>query len=274
MIIGTIALLTILFGGGLIDTFFVDKLDKAVKECVVDTERQKDIRADIKSTKKYIKQFNKGRKTQFKALQDLLASRTTTSVDFDDFYANLNTSRVEFQNTLIDNRLALLQKVEEDEWTSIVSFSGDVIDQREEKIDKDNQKALKKAEDNPDKATKKAAKAEEKQPFFKTRHAIIDTVNNVEKQKLMLKSLDDIMKASQEMERQIRSINVKDNDVIVRWDASREDLQQLAQKMNKLRRSSFKQLVQTHMVFKENTDESQWKTILKALNKDLNMAVR
>ena len=274
MIIGTIALLSILFGGGLIDTFFVDKLDKAVKEYVVDTERQKDIRADIKSTKKDIKQFNKGRKTQFKALQDMLASRDATKEDFDNFYAELHIGRVEFQEKLINDRLSLTQKIQEDEWTSIVAFSGDVIDQREEKIDKKNQKALKKAEDNPDKAIKKAAKAEKKQPFFKTRQAIVDNVTNAENQTLMLKSLDDMMTASHELDRQIKSINVKDNDVIVRWDATKEELQQLAQKMNVLRRSSFKQLVQTHLIFKENTDESQWEIILKALNKDLDMAIR
>ena len=274
MIIGTIALLSVLFGGGLIDTFFVDRLDKAVKEYVLDKERQKEIRADIKSTKKYIKQFNKGRKSQFKDFQEMLGSRDSTTEDFDDFYAELHNDRVEFQNELINDRLALTQKIQEDEWLSIIAFSVDAIDQREEKIDTKNQKALKKAEENPDKAQKKAAKAEKKQPFFKTRQAITDTVNNVEKQKLMLGGLDEMMTASQELERQIRSINVKENDVVVRRDAGRDELKQLAEEMNKLRRSGFDQLVQTHMIIKENTDQSQWKTIMKALNKDLNMAVR
>ena len=90
----------------------------------------------------------------------------------------------------------------------------------------------------------------------------------------MINSLDDMMTASQELERQIRSINVKDDDVILRRDATREELNQLAQEMNTLRRSGFEQLVQTHMTIKENTDESQWEIIMKELNKDLDMAVR
>lgn len=274
MIVGTIALLAILFSGGLIDTFLVDKLDKGVKEYVVDKERQKDIRADIKSTKKYVKQFNKDRKTQFKALREMLASRDATKEDFDNFYAELHIGRVEFQGKLIDDRLALTQKIQEDEWTSIVAFSRDVIDQREEKIEKKNQKALKKAEENPDKALKNAAKAEKKQPFFKTRQAITDAVADAEKQTAMINSLDDIMKTSQELDRQIRSVNVRENDVILRRDATREELNQLAQEMNTLRRSGFEQLVQTHMTIKENTDESQWEIIMKELNKDLDMAVR
>lgn len=274
MIIGTIALLSILFGGGLIDTFFVDKLDKAVKEYVLDKGRQKEIRADIKSTKKYIKQFNKGRKSQFKDLKEMLGSRTATRKNFEDFYAELHRGRIEFQDQLIDDRLALTQKIQEDEWTSIIAFSADVIDQREEKIDKKNQKAQEKAEDNPDKALKKAAKAEKKQPIFKTREAVTEAVDDVDKQTIIFTSLDDMMMASQESDRQIRSVNVRNNDVIVRRDATRDEFQQIADTMNRLRRSAFEQVVQTNMIIKENTNESQWKTIMKALNKDLDLAIR
>jgi hypothetical protein len=120
----------------------------------------------------------------------------------------------------------------------------------------------------------KAAKAEKKQPFFKTRQVISEAVAEVEKRTIMIKSLNDIMMVSQEMERQIRSINVKENDVVVRRDATRDELKQLAEEMNKLRRSGFEQMVQTHMIIKENTDQSQWEIIMKALNKDLDMAVR
>jgi hypothetical protein len=274
MIIGTIALLTILFGGGLIDTFFVAKLDKGVKEYVLDKERQKEIRADIKSTKKYIKQFNKGRKSQFKDLKEMLGSRTATRTDFEDFYAELHRGRIEYQDQLIDDRLALTQQIQADEWTSIIEFSASVIDQREEKSDKKNQEAQKMAEEDPDKARKKAAKAEQKQPFFKTREAVTEAVDDVEKQTLMFTSLDDMMMASQESDRQIRSVNVRNNDMIVRRDATRDEFQQIADLMNRLRRSAFEQVVQTHMIIKENTNESQWRTILKAFNKDLDLAIR
>lgn len=278
MIVGTIVLLSMLFGGGLIDPFIVDKLDKGVKEYVLDKERQKEIRADIKSTKKYIKQFNKGRKTQFKAFQEILGSRDATREGLDDFYAELHNGRVEFQDELINSRLELTQKIQEDEWTSIIAFSEASIDKREkkqqEKIEKKNEKAIKTAEENPDKAQKNAAKSEKKQPFFKTRQAITEAVDDVEKQTIMINSLDDMVIASQELERQIRSINVRENDVIVRRDATREELKKVAEEMNGLRRSGFEQLVQTHMIIKENTDESQWDIILKALNKDLNMAIR
>jgi len=62
--------------------------------------------------------------------------------------------------------------------------------------------------------------------------------------------------------------------VIVRRDATRDEFQQIADTMNRLRRSAFEQVVQTQMIIKENTKESQWKTIMKALNKDLDLAIR
>lgn len=46
------------------------------KEYVLDKERQKEILADIKGTKKYIKKFNKERKAYFKTFKEKLGSRT------------------------------------------------------------------------------------------------------------------------------------------------------------------------------------------------------
>ncbi len=40
MIVGTIALLTLLFGGGL-DFFFIDNLEKGVKEYVIEKDGEK-----------------------------------------------------------------------------------------------------------------------------------------------------------------------------------------------------------------------------------------
>jgi len=83
-----------------------------------------------------------------------------------------------------------------------------------------------------------------------------------------------MMIASQKLDRELRSINVKENEVIVRFDATQEEMKQIAEEVNELRRSSFEELIQIHMIIKESTDESQWDTILKALNKDLDIAIR
>jgi len=78
MIAGTVFLLSILFGGGALEVFYVDKFEKGTKKYVVDKERKSDILGDIKVAKKVIKQFNKDRKKQLKAYKKLNALQSTT----------------------------------------------------------------------------------------------------------------------------------------------------------------------------------------------------
>lgn len=71
MIIGSITLITILFFGGVSEYFLIDKLEKGVKEYVVEKNRQKEILADLKTSKAFIKEFNKKRKSQSKTFHTL-----------------------------------------------------------------------------------------------------------------------------------------------------------------------------------------------------------
>ena len=64
MIIATIALLTILFGG--VDPFLIDRLDKGVKTYVVEDSRKDEILTIIKQHKKDVKAFDKLRRTRLK----------------------------------------------------------------------------------------------------------------------------------------------------------------------------------------------------------------
>ena len=81
MIIGTIALLALLFGGGTGELFFVDQLEKGIKEFVIDKDRQKDILSDLKTSKAFIMEYNKDREVDLKYFYDINASWFTTSED-------------------------------------------------------------------------------------------------------------------------------------------------------------------------------------------------
>ena len=269
MVAGTIYLLMVLFGGGVIEAFFIDNLSKGVKEYVVDQDRQKDIRADLKNTEKAIKNFNKERKAQFKILKIMNASRATSGDEFDGFYNQLHKEHLAFQEKLIDDRLAVSKKIHANEWASIIAFSEASIDKQEEKAqkkaDKKKEKELKKSENN---------NRGEKEPFFKTRRAITESVPDTEKQQAMISGLDEMIISSRKLDSEIRSINVKENSIIIRQDATKEELKQIAVEMNHLRRFSFDQLIEFHMLIKENTDEPEWDKIMKAFNKDLSIAIR
>ncbi len=258
MIVATITVIALLFGGGVNEIFFIDKLEKGVKEYVIDKERQKDILADLKKTKKLFKKFNKERKARFKTYKKINSSRIATREELIDFYDELNKERIEFQDELIDDRLTVSKKIKADEWASIVEHSGNSVDKRKEKEQKKSEKNKNKGQ----------------VPLEKTRKAIIEIVSDAEKQKVMIGGLNDMISSFEKLESEIKSINVKENNVLILKDAKKEELKQIAAEMNNLRHFSFKQLIEFHMVVKENTDESEWDKIMKAFNKELAITTR
>ncbi|MBE9549131.1 MAG: hypothetical protein IMF09_06940 [Proteobacteria bacterium] len=75
----------------------------------------------------------------------------------------------------------------------------------------------------------------------------------------------------QKLQHALKSSNVKENDVLVRQDASKADIQQLHADMGQLRQSGLSALVEFHMLVKENTNEAEWEKIMKQFNKELSL---
>ena len=71
----------------------------------------------------------------------------------------------------------------------------------------------------------------------------------------------------------IAAINVNENDLLVRKDASRNEMKQFAEKMNGLRLAVFIHLVDFHMAVKENTDAVEWDNVMNVFNKDISLTV-
>jgi len=257
MVVATIALLTILFGGGALETFFIDDLNKGVKEYVVDEDRKKEILADLKNSKELVKEYNKQRKTRFKEFKELNTSRETTSKELTDFFNVLMDERGEFQNRFIDDRIAVSKKIKPDEWTAIIERAGPIEDKSQGKL----QEKIDKAE------------AKGKEPFEKTREAITENVLDAARQQLLLGRLDAMLNNFNELAGRIDSFNVRDSGLLVRQDASKEEMKQVAGKINELRYATFNYLVGFHMVVKENTDAPEWDKIIKEFNKDMSLTV-
>jgi hypothetical protein len=130
MIIGTIALLVMLFGGGTGELFFVDQLEKGIKEFVIDKDRQKDILSDLKTSKAFIKKYNKDREVDLNYFYDINASWFTTSEDLVMYFDKMQKKRISFQNTMIANRIGIAEKITFDEWVSILQYSNISADKR------------------------------------------------------------------------------------------------------------------------------------------------
>lgn len=255
MIIGTIALLTILFGGGTGELFFVDQLEKGIKEFVMDKDRQKDILSDLKTSKAFIKEYNKDREVDLKYFYDINSSWYTTSDDLVMYFDKMQKKRIAFQNTMIANRIGITEKITFDEWVYILQYSNISTDKR-----------IAEEQENAEKLEEK-----DKSPvvFENTRNAIKENVSDEEKQSKILDGLDDMILTFEELGNEISSMNVKGNNILVRKDASKEELKEMVEEMNVLRNLSFNQLLNFHMLVKENTVKMEWESIMKTFNKEL-----
>jgi len=257
MLVATVTILVLLFGGGAFETFFIDDLNKGVKQFVIEEDRKKEILADLKSSEKMIKEYNKQRKSRFREYKKLNTSRDTNSKELTGFFNVLMDERGNFQNRFIDDRIAVSKKIKPDEWTAIIEHAGPIEDKRQEKL----QKKIDKAE------------AKGKEPFEKTREAITKNVSDAARQQLLLGRLDVMLNNFNELAGRIDLINVRDNGLLVRQDASKEEMKQVAGEVNELRYATFNHLIGFHMVVKEHTDSSEWDKIMKAFNNDMSLTV-
>ena len=257
MIIGTVTLLVLLFGGGALETFFIDDMNKGVKQFVIGEDRKKEILADLKGSEKMIKEYNKQRKLRFKEYKKLNVSHESTSKELTDLFIVLMDERGEFQNRFMDDRIAVSKKIKPDEWTAIIEHAGLIEDKNQEKL----QKKIDKAE------------AKGKEPFEKTREAITKNVLDAARQQLLLGRLDAMLNNFNELAGRIGSFSAKDNGLLVRQDASKEEMKQVAGKINELRYATFNNLVGFHMVVKENTDAPEREKIMKKFNNDMSLTV-
>lgn len=253
MIIGTIALLTLLFGGS-VELFFINNFDKGVKEYVIEKDRQKEILADLKTSKKLISNYNKGREKQYKLFKKLNVSHETTNEDLVDLFNDLHKERLTHQEIMIDKRLSVIGKIKADEWDSIMVFSKISFDKKIEK----EQKKLEKNE----------AKGKETKVFEKTRKAIINNVSDLGKQQVLTTGLSSMINTFEELAGEAKSYYVNENDIIIRKDVTKDDLEQLAGEMNDLRSLIYDQLIEFHFLVKENTNITEWDKIMNAFTKE------
>jgi hypothetical protein len=253
MIIGISALIAILFFGGINETFLIDKIEKGVKEYVVDKERKKEITADLKEASKYIKGFYKQRSAQFKQFKEMNLSREVEKSEMEAFFEGVMKSRLEFQNKVIDDRISIIAKLMPGEWDSIMVYS--------------QQSVVKKKE----KAEEKEAKGKVSTPFAKTYKAIQDKVMEADKKESLKRSLDAFIASETKAIEQLKSMNSQDNKVLTNKNATREELLGLGNRMNEFRKKAFTELIDLHFSVRQNTNETEWTAVMKAFNKELSV---
>ena len=253
MIPALIALFSILFFGGPGEIFYVDNLEKGVKKYVVEKEIKKEILGDIKYTKKLFKEFEKERKKDFKQFMDLYTNKNTSTELFDTFFENLQYSRTDFQEKIVDQRLLIFAKLKQEEWDQIVETSETVTEKRLAKIEK------------------KEAKGK-KELFAKTKAQIETTITSAEIKMKLLNGLEFVQDETMTLENFLLSINSTQNNILADKNSGKEQLLEIIAEDNEFRKSLIESLVSFHKLAADHCSNQEWDIIIKTFSKEMQMS--
>ena len=204
MLIASITALVILLSGGF-EVFFFENVEKGIKKYVEDKQRQKELLAEVKEAKGFVKAHNKYRKSEFKKFGELLGTYETTPEDFNAFFTQVAAKQKEFEGRFIDYRITVIEKVTDEEWKKMLDLSN-------EEVQKQMAKAAKK-------------EAKEKEAHKKTRKTIEKEIAEVDKRNKILSEIDHLQEHYDALVDKINGINTVDNEVVTNKQASKAELQ-------------------------------------------------
>jgi hypothetical protein len=236
-----------LFFGG-VEYFLVDELDRGIKKYVVEKDRRKEIQDDLKGSMAILKAFNKERASKLKLFKRMNADRHVAKKDLEKFYDDRHKERVEFQQKVINERLKIIVKLNEEEWENIVSMSAE----------------------NVAKSTEKAKKKKQKDPYAGLINSVSKTVENKDlalKVATLVKNFENKHKAFND---QLKSMNILESKVVQKQDATFEELESMAKAGNNFRKEAFDAFLDFHQNLKNLTTEREWNKIMKEFNKIIN----
>lgn len=245
MIIGIVALFSVLFFGGAQEYFFIEKLEKGVKKYVVDKDRSKDILADLKLTKSMIKTFNKKRKAELSEFHSMNLDRSISRVVFVDYFEDRIEERLIFQEKMIEKRLLVVSKIEDGEWKEIINLSDAFVQKKMAKVEKKGVK----------------------DPFEAVIKTIKSNIADHNNQAKVISIVQEFKEEYMDLLNEVNAVNTIESELLRNKKTSAAEFRKLANDMNQLREKAYLRLIDLHFDLKEITSESEWNKIMKSVNK-------
>jgi hypothetical protein len=249
MLIGLATLIAALFGGGGVDYFYLDKIELGVKKEIVDKDLKKDIEDDLKDFTKKVKEFRKNREGQLKELKEKNLNKSTSEEWYADFFAERMKERIEFQNITIDTRLVVQNKITDDEWAAIMNVASGAEKKEEEKVQR------------------KEMKANDKNFFREQEKAIVENIANQEQRANILKALSIYEFVYDQIHESYEKIHSIESQFLSNRNVTKKEMLILAERMNEQRVILYKAYAIYAATTEKNTNEEDYKTIMKAFNK-------
>ena len=118
MIIATVTMLVILFGGGG-DRFSFKVFEKAAKEIIVDEVRRDQVVGIMKEADNELKDYGAHVKKSSQGLKDLVANYDTTREEFKTFFDREGWRRQGAQKRILDFRFHATKLMTAEEWKAV-----------------------------------------------------------------------------------------------------------------------------------------------------------
>jgi len=119
MIIATITVLFLMFGGGNWWVSEIKSVEKEVKQVLPDDERRESVLAALDVMKDTAKARGKAQKDTQKRLDELLEDHGSDESELRAILDEYRLGSVEFYQQLAEQRMALTEQVSEDEWSAV-----------------------------------------------------------------------------------------------------------------------------------------------------------
>ena len=251
MLIGLFTLLTILLGGGDATPFILPKAEKVVKQTVEDSDRKKDILAEVKIYTKEWKKLQKTKKKQAKAISKMNKDYSADHQAIADEFQKYRDERKRLSANLTMFRLTVQEMFTEQEWSAIIDQAVNLKPKKEKKLNKAQAKEL---------------VTQDKQ-IGVIESEIEAAFDNSEKRELAKKDLlafeDDM--ANLLVENQSYTSTVV--EVMKDQQVSQEEIEEVTNLQEKIREEAHASFLELRKNLVEISTEDNWPKLAKALGK-------
>ncbi len=249
MIIGLITLFTLLFGGGDLDAFYIDKIEQGVDKYVIDKDRKKEIKVMLEAHEKATKEFTKSRVKQIELLKESNLNKATPENWYKNFFNGQIQEREKRQDQVISQRIELQKKITSEEWSQIMILAANEATEIEVKEKKKEMK------DNDHNIFKNLEKS--------VNENILDEIRLAKSNEILKKFENSYNNVSNS----ITNIDVNQTHFLADQLATKEQMKQFTEAVNAQREELYASHTDFILQIKKHTTSEEWKSIIKEFNK-------
>ena len=242
-------LVSILFGGGSMEVFFIDKIEKGVNIYVTDKDRKKELHGYFKEYKKAHKSWNKEIRKDLKKFKKQNLDRTVPISWYEDFFKKRLDQTAEIQANFIDYRINLQNAINDDEWAQIIELASSAEMKEQEKEEKE------------------ARKKSDKNLLDNLKQTVNENIFHPDSKREIQAAWNIFKENYEQIVVTYDNINVEDNEVIVNKYVSEEALEAIVVKVGSIRAELYEACIDFLAVLKENSSNEEYKSIMKEFNK-------